>query len=277
MDWKASGVMSRPVTPVPPVEITTSTSGSAIQVRSVATNALCSSLTMRLAAMRWPALVARSTSVRPDLSDASSRVSETVRIAMLTGTKGRLSSIVGDTAFTAVVYVESGIDRPAALGKRVEISRRLAETQAINPIIGHHAFGEGARFGDGERLQEHQRIAAVVGHGDLAVLDRTGAAVISEREEQQVALDVLVVEQRPDIFLRQHQVGLGIGQLLALSLAIGNVLPQLRRHRARRRRHKLHQAACAGIAHDARREFRLSPHHAEQQRAVDGKAAARRP
>src|SRR5690348_17282286 len=144
---------------------------------------------MRLAAMRWPAAVARSTRVRPDLSDASSRVSETVRIAMLTGTNGRLSSIVGDTAFTAIVHIESGIDRPMALGKRIEVGRRLTETHTIDPVVRHHALRESARFRNREGFDEQQRIGAIIDHRGLPPLDRTRTAIIGEREEQQIAAD----------------------------------------------------------------------------------------
>ena len=54
-----------------------------------------SSVTMARAATAWPAFSIRSASVAPDLSSAISRVSDTVSTAILSGTKGRLSSIPG--------------------------------------------------------------------------------------------------------------------------------------------------------------------------------------
>src|SRR5206468_2675162 len=47
------------------------------------------------AATWWPAVVARSASALPERSCAASRVSETVKSAMLTGRKGRVSSSRG--------------------------------------------------------------------------------------------------------------------------------------------------------------------------------------
>ena len=64
----SSGVTSRPVTPVPPVEITTSIAGSAIHALSCAMISSFSSRTMRRAAIRWPAVVARSARVLPERS-----------------------------------------------------------------------------------------------------------------------------------------------------------------------------------------------------------------
>src|SRR5690606_9182541 len=81
----ASGVPSRPVTPVPPVVITTSTPGSAIHADTTARIAYTSSLTMRFSASRWPLAVTRSTRSAPDLSVASVRVSETVSTAIDSG------------------------------------------------------------------------------------------------------------------------------------------------------------------------------------------------
>jgi hypothetical protein len=46
-------------------------------------------------ATTWPAAAIRSTSVVPDLSSASSRVSDTVSTAIFSGTNGLLSSMPG--------------------------------------------------------------------------------------------------------------------------------------------------------------------------------------
>ncbi|MGY4425849.1 hypothetical protein ACVWY2_008298 [Bradyrhizobium sp. JR6.1] len=89
----ASGVTSRPVKPVPPVVMTASTPGSAIQRRITARIASTSSVTISRAASLWPAAVRRSTNVVPDLSSASVRVSEIVSTAMLSGMNVLDSSI----------------------------------------------------------------------------------------------------------------------------------------------------------------------------------------
>ncbi len=85
---RASGVTSRPVTPVPPVVITTSTAGSAIHWRSWAAIASRSSRTMARAASSWPAAAMRSASVSPERSSAAVRVSETVSTAIRKGWNG---------------------------------------------------------------------------------------------------------------------------------------------------------------------------------------------
>src|ERR1700736_1099663 len=81
----ASGVTSRPVKPVPPVVITTSTPGSAIHLLIMPRIASTSSTMISRAASLWPAATIRSDSVVPDLSSASERVSEIVNTAMLSG------------------------------------------------------------------------------------------------------------------------------------------------------------------------------------------------
>ena len=91
----ASGVTSRPVNPVPPVEMTTSMLASAIQARTWARIASTSSLTMALAASSWPAAASICTSVSPDVSSLALRVSDTVSTAMRTGMNGRLGSSLG--------------------------------------------------------------------------------------------------------------------------------------------------------------------------------------
>ncbi len=82
----ASGVTSRPVKPVPPVVMMASTPSSAIHRFTTLRIASTSSVTISRAASRWPAAVRRSTSVVPDLSSASERVSDIVSTAMLSGT-----------------------------------------------------------------------------------------------------------------------------------------------------------------------------------------------
>src|ERR1041385_1033016 len=91
----ASGVTSRPVKPVPPVEMITSIAGSAIQLRIWARIFSTSSVTMARPATACPAFSIRSARVEPDLSSSSFRVSEIVSPAIFNGTNGRLSSMPG--------------------------------------------------------------------------------------------------------------------------------------------------------------------------------------
>ena len=64
----ASGATSRPVTPVPPVLITTSMPGSSIHFFTWARILSMSSVTMARSANTWPSRAMRSTRVSPDLS-----------------------------------------------------------------------------------------------------------------------------------------------------------------------------------------------------------------
>jgi hypothetical protein len=89
----ASGVTSRPVKPVPPVVITTSTAGSLIQRFTCFRIALGSSSTMACSASSWPASSIMLISSGPDLSVLWVRVSDTVSTAIRTGMKGLLSSM----------------------------------------------------------------------------------------------------------------------------------------------------------------------------------------
>src|ERR1700760_529537 len=107
-----------------------------------------------------------SISAWPDLSSASVRVSETVRIAMFTARKGRVSSILpgiktvtglnGGALGRRVCAVVSGIGRPLTASKRVEIGHRLTQALAIDPIIGKHFLREDARLFRGDALDEEQ-------------------------------------------------------------------------------------------------------------------------
>ncbi|OGH57301.1 MAG: hypothetical protein A3I06_04270 [Candidatus Lindowbacteria bacterium RIFCSPLOWO2_02_FULL_62_12] len=82
----ASGVTSRPVTPVPPVTIAKSTRGSLAHPRTIRRMAACSSLHILRSATVCPAAVSRSQISAPDLSESKSRVSLTARTATRTGT-----------------------------------------------------------------------------------------------------------------------------------------------------------------------------------------------
>src|SRR6202167_2340715 len=226
---------------------------SAIQALSWATIAPWSSLTMRLAASLWPAASINSARVLPDLSEASSRLSETVRTAMLTGRKGRCSLIVGDMATIRLWVVESSIGRPYARGKRVELGCLLVEAQAVDPVIGQHPLGENARFAGRDAFEEQQRVVAVARLERFPMFQRARPAVIGDGEEHQGV--ALVVEQALDVFLRERQVDLGVGQLLVAHVPVDGVerFAGLRRHQLGGRRHQLHQAAGAGGAHTMRR------------------------
>src|SRR5579863_10225817 len=115
---------------------------------------------MRRATTRWPALVASSASVAPDLSSASVLVSETVRIAMLTGRKGRVSSIRGIGATWSAWGIEGGIGGPVAGCKRVEVGGRLPQAHAVDPVVRQHALGISAGLANGDALEEQQGIVA---------------------------------------------------------------------------------------------------------------------
>src|SRR5207302_2586902 len=113
---------------------------------------------MQRATTRWPALVARSASVAPDLSSASLRVSETVRIAMLTERKGRASSIRGIGATLSAWRIQSGIGGPVAGRKRVEIGGRLPQAHTIDPVIRQHPLDIAVSLCVGDALDEEQGI-----------------------------------------------------------------------------------------------------------------------
>src|SRR6266581_1502133 len=130
----ASGVTSRPVNPVPPVVMTTSTAGSAIQRCTCARIASISSRTMRRSATTWPADRMRSTRVAPDLSSFSSRVSETVSTAIFSGTNGFDSSMPGISELRGPEGV-AALDR-AALEPGVEPAHALLRG-AVGERVGH--------------------------------------------------------------------------------------------------------------------------------------------
>src|SRR3984893_8525086 len=88
----ASGVTSRPVKPVPPVVITTSIFLSLIHAFTWARMVLMSSFANARAAHWWPAPSMRCCRSAPDLSEAGSRVSETVSTAIESGAKGLAGS-----------------------------------------------------------------------------------------------------------------------------------------------------------------------------------------
>src|SRR5215510_1242318 len=172
----ASGVTSRPVKPVPPVVMTTSTAGVSIHSFTRARIASTSSRTIVRSNTIWPAALMRSESVAPDLSSARSRVSEMVSTANLSGTNGLLGSIPamqhsyqfrcggkvkGPSFFNNPVLinpVESGAKRigtgesalaPEHIAKividRVQVQRRRFDRAKLDDeAIPNHPVAEGA-------------------------------------------------------------------------------------------------------------------------------------
>src|ERR1044071_2892334 len=97
----------------------------------------------------------RSTKVAPDLSEARSRLSETVRTAMLTGRNRRVSSIPAIAfspcrAARAAARAASDIARQVALGNLVQAVGRLAEPQLIDPEVRQDTLHELASLGLGQ-------------------------------------------------------------------------------------------------------------------------------
>ena len=88
----ASGVTSRPVKPVPPVVMTTSMSGSEVQRRTLPRISAVSSGHTARSASQCPASAIRSARMSPERSVSTVRESDTVRIAIDTGMKVRVSS-----------------------------------------------------------------------------------------------------------------------------------------------------------------------------------------
>src|SRR5581483_2258464 len=112
------------------------------------------SLTISRTATRWPAASMRSFSAVPERSLSRSRVSETVRTAMLTERKGLDSSIPGIAIGQLDLSRIRGIDRPIAGGKRVQRLGRLAEARLVDPEIAQDVLEEDARLGRGNALDE---------------------------------------------------------------------------------------------------------------------------
>ena len=124
----------------------------------------------------WPAAAMRAASVSPEVSSAALRVSDTVSTAMLTGMKGRLSSMraMGCSGRPAPSVQAGGrflggsrgmIARPVADGEFVQARRGQAQPGGVDPGVGERARHEGARLVQRDRLDEQQRVAVVVDRG----------------------------------------------------------------------------------------------------------------
>src|SRR3546814_468313 len=201
----ASGVTSRPVTPVPPVVMMQSTSGSAISPFRAATMLSPSSVTMARLATLWPSRVIISTRRSPERSSARVRVSEMVRTAMLTGRKGSLSSIRAIERHLGAGSVQSLVAWPVARCKLIQRRRRLAEAVAVDPQVGEHPLDEQAGLLRGQRLDEQQRVAIGL-DGALPLAEVARPAVVGGREAEQVALHALVHQQVGVVALPGAQV-----------------------------------------------------------------------
>src|SRR5579859_281582 len=221
---KASGVTSRPVTPVPPVETTTSIAGSAIQRRSWASIAVRSSRRISRAATWWPSRRISSASVSPDLSLEAVLVSETVRTAILTGRNGLLSSSLGmldrslcrwrhwRAVMRARGRVQRHIGRPFVGGKRFEVRGLLSQALAIDPHIGQHALDIEPRGLARQRLDEQQRVALIFRQA-LPLRQRRRPAVIGGQHQDEIAVDLLVLDQLLHIFLAEAEIEHRVDQL----------------------------------------------------------------
>src|SRR5215813_3359752 len=146
----ASGVTSRPVKPVPPVVMTTSTPSSAIHVLITARIASTSSVTISRAASLCPAAVSRSASVAPDLSSASERVSEIVSTAMSSGMNCFDSSI--EDIANPFRRRKPGNDAET-LQRRV--AERIAGLERALLIAGHEPLLALRSRAVGERIRHH--------------------------------------------------------------------------------------------------------------------------
>src|SRR3546814_2508767 len=100
-----------------------------------------------------------STRRSPDLSSARVRVSEMVRTAMLTGTKGSLSSIRAIQRDLGTGYVQGFVARPVSARQLFQRRRRLAQAMAVDPPVGQHPFDEEACTLRGQSLDAPQRSA----------------------------------------------------------------------------------------------------------------------
>src|SRR5882672_10659543 len=191
---------------VPPVEITASIAPSAIQALSWAIIAGISSRTMARAATRWPSRTISSARVRPDLSSASVRVSETVRTAMLTGRNGLLSSIRAIRDGRGLrARGRRLVDRPTAARQRVQRRHLLPQRVLVEPVVGEDALDELAGLAQGDALHEQQRIFLVVRAG--AILGEVArAGIVGDGQQHEVALDVGILQQRADISLCQREI-----------------------------------------------------------------------
>src|SRR3989344_9208825 len=204
----ASGVTSRPVTPVPPVVITTSTAGSSIQLCRRETISDFSSLMIARSARMWPAPPSRTTSVSPDRSSAALRLSEMVRTAMRTGLKARLSSIgIGEAAGVGQLHPVLGIGeaRPFALCQRGAADRGLALLRFVHPVVAQHDADIAARFPIGDRFDVEQRIALVADLG-LPARDRRGAGVVRRDHFRQLAAGRTVAAEIFEVALAEVHV-----------------------------------------------------------------------
>src|SRR5271155_5690220 len=113
----------------------------------------------------WPASLMRAASVSPDVSLDSSRVSETVRTAMRTGTNATDSSIgCCGIAYDHILRRRrilcsiAAVLRPFAESRLVQRGRLFASPPCVHPIIRQNALDVVARLHRRHALDEEKRI-----------------------------------------------------------------------------------------------------------------------
>src|SRR5262249_2175018 len=209
----ASGVTSRPVKPVPPVLMTTSTAGSAIHCRTRARIFSTSSVTMARSATAGPAFSMRSTNLAPGWSPARARVSDTVNTAIFSGTNCLLLSM-------------PGMRRPCLQLRRGE---RVAGADRARLEAGHEPALALRRAAVGEAVRHHVALRPSL-QGIVADRRRGlhGGLDVARLDERRLALalQVVVLELRPhagetiglhlDPHLDGVRLGLAAGRLLQL-------------------------------------------------------------
>src|SRR3569832_441193 len=205
---------------------------------------------MTRAASSWPASAMRAARVSPDLSSAKVRVSDTVMIAMRTGTKAMLSSIPG-IADDGGGRRRSGrcgrtrrgrqrrlcrrmIDRPAAGGGLVEAGRGVAHAAIVHPVIHEHALYVDAGLEDADALDEGQRIVFLAEACVLPARHAGGAGVVGGGHVDEIA--AVLVEQIGEVALAERHV-----ERRVVERCGGTGAAELHGGRW----HELHQAACA--------------------------------
>src|SRR3984957_4609126 len=191
----ASGVTSRPVSPVPPVLMITSTPGSSIHCRACRWMPATSSRTSALARSSCPAARMRSASKSPDVSLLASRESEMVSTAMPNAVNARSVSILPPGM----------VDSPLAQFLAHDLVYRFALGGAkVDQLfqLGGRSFGEGAVLEGGRIDVDVQGRAAQSGesrqHADAAVADDVEISVLAgaPREHDHFGTDACAIERR---------------------------------------------------------------------------------
>ena len=131
----------------------------------------------------------------------------------------------------------------------------LAKTVTVDPQVCQHVTDEAPRLAERHVLDEHQRVVLAV-HPCQPLTKPAGARVIGHEQAQEIAVDVLMLEQVADIFLAKRQVEVGREERVHSTIAIAAILGNM----GCRARHELHQPAGAFLAAGARLENRFLPY-----------------